>query len=143
MTQQVGVASEGKHTILWWYLVVSGVYLLVSAVAGFASTRSFAVGPTARSVDTARIFGVFETNGWHNLAGLLNGATALGFAMTPTRIARIGAIFLGFASGAVAILLFTWTSQPLLASNGADQVIHIAVAVGGIATGLLTKPEPA
>jgi len=141
MTQQVGVASEGKHTIVWWYLVVSGVYLLVTAAAGFAYTRSFGVGPTARSIGSAQIFGVFESNGWHNLAGVLNGVTALGFAMTPTRIARLGAMFIGFASGAVAILLFTWPSQPLLASNGADQVIHISVAVAGIATGLLTKPS--
>lgn len=132
-------AAARDRSLVWWYLVVSGVYLLVSSIAGFAYTTSFGIGPSARQVGAANVFGVFETNGWHNLAGVLNGAAALGFAMTPTRIARIGAVALGAASGAVAILLFAWPAQPLLASNGADQVVHISVAVGGIAAGLMTR----
>jgi hypothetical protein len=144
MAQQAAgtsAASGAGRPLVWWYLVVTGVYLLITAITGFAYTTSFGVGPTAKSVGSSQIFGVFETNGWHNLAGLVNGVSALGFAMTPTKIARLGAIFIGFASGVVAILLFAWPSQPLLASNGADQVIHVSVAVGGIAAGLLTKPD--
>jgi len=141
--QAAGTSAASGRPLVWWYLVVSGVYLLITAIAGFAYTTSFGVGPTAKSVGSSQIFGIFETNGWHNLGGLVNGVSALGFAMTPTKIARIGAIVIGFASGVLAILLFAWPSQPLLASNGADQVIHISVAVGGIAAGLMTRPEAA
>ena len=134
--------DEGR-TPVWWYLVVSGAYLVASAITGFVYTASFGVGPQASRVGAETIFGVFETNGWHNLAGLINGVAALGFAMTPTRIARAGSIFIGVASGLVAILLFVWPDQPLLASNGADQVVHVSVAVGGIVAGLATRTEPA
>jgi hypothetical protein len=123
------------------YLVISGVFLLALAAVGFAYSRSFPTSPDAVAGGTREILGVLLTNGWHNLAGLLSGVVALGFAIRP-EWARTGALVKGvFYVGVTTSLLITDARTLLLGSNWADQIIHASLAVGGLATGLAT-PRP-
>lgn len=120
-----------------WYLVVSGIGLLLLGGIGFALNASFPTS-SAEFGDSAHLFGVFETNGWHNAAALASGVIALGFA-ADERWARLGA----FVKGALYVVVTTalFLTEPgtfLVASNTADQVLHASLAVGGIAMGLAT-----
>ncbi|MEX2459493.1 MAG: DUF4383 domain-containing protein [Actinomycetota bacterium] len=123
------------------YLVVSGVFLLLLAGAGFLVNRDFPTSPSEVAGGSSLVGGLLLTNGWHNLAGLLSGLIALGFAVRP-EWARTGALFKGlFYVGVTSSLLITDARNVLLASNWADQIVHASLAVGGLATGLAT-PRP-
>lgn len=85
-----------------------------------------------------------ETERWSparlylNLAGVLSGVVALGFAIRP-EWARAGALLKGAFYVAVTTSLLVVDARTLwLGSNWADQTIHASLAVGGIATGLAT-----
>lgn len=119
------------------YLVISGIVLLALAITGFAYSRSFPTDPDAVAEGAREAFGVLLTNGWHNLAGLLSGVVALGFAIRPAW-ARTGALVKGAFYVAVTTSLLVLDGKTVLASNWADQIIHASLAVGGIATGLAT-----
>ncbi|HVE92490.1 MAG TPA: DUF4383 domain-containing protein [Actinomycetota bacterium] len=123
------------------YLVGSGVLLLVLTVAGFAVSTAF---PTARdqvASGSEHIFGVFETNGWHNVAALFSAVVAFGFALRP-EWSRTGALVKGAAYVVVtAAIALSGDDTFLVASNNADQVIHGSLAVGGLLSGLLTRPQ--
>lgn len=125
------------------YLVVSGVFLLVVAAAGFALNQNFAIGPDylAGHDASAHVFGILETNGWHSLAGLVSGVVALGFALRP-EWARAGALVKGAFYVAVTTAIALWGPETFwIASNGADQVVHATLGVAGLASGLLTRPR--
>ena len=134
-----GVAAWSPARI---YLVASGAFLLVLAAAGFAVNTAFP-SDASRVTDAAsdHIFGIFETNGWHNLAGLISGLVALTFCIRP-EWARLGALVKGFGYVLVTTSIAIWGGETfLIASNAADQIVHGSLAVGGIVTGLLTPPR--
>lgn len=73
------------------YLVVSGVFLLVFAGAGFLVNSTFPIGTNELArAGSGHTLGIFETNGWHSLAGVISGIVALGFALK-SDWARFGA----------------------------------------------------
>lgn len=76
------------------FLIVSALWHLLVGSAGFVASSSFPIGAAARVDESAHFLGIFETNGWHNLAGLVLGLASLAFAMRPER-ARFGALSLG------------------------------------------------
>jgi Domain of unknown function (DUF4383) len=121
------------------YLVISGIGLVLIAGLGFLYDRSFpASADEVPSAGSGYIFGILETNGWHNLNGVISGVIALGFALRP-EWARVGALFKGTLYVVVTSAIAIWGPETLLiASNTADQIAHASLAVGGIATGLLT-----
>jgi len=121
------------------YLVISGLTLLVLSAIGFSLDASFPTSPEAvRNTEPAYILGLLETNGWHNLAGVLSAALALGFALRP-EWAITGALFKGALYVIVtASIALAGGETFLLASNDADQVVHASLAVGGLATGAAT-----
>ena len=121
------------------YLVTSGVFLLVTSTAGFLIDRTFPIGAEEfRSAGSHHVFGVLETNGWHNLAGLVGAFLALAFAVRP-QWSRFGALFKGWIYVGVTAALAIWGGHTFwVASNNADQVVHAALAVGGLITGFLT-----
>lgn len=124
------------------FLVASGVWHLTLSFAGFALNRDFTVGAGA-GLDSAHLLGFIETNGWHNLAGLLLGVTSLAFAAQPAR-ARFGALALGWTMVGVTTLLFIVDARTLwLASNAWDQVLHAAAGIGGLVFGYATPRETA
>ena len=122
------------------YLVVSGVFLLVVAAVGFAVNSAFPVGADEVGVaGSGHIFGIFETNGWHNLAAVISGVIALGFAARP-EWARLGALLKGAMYVAVTTGVAIWGGEAFwIAVNAADQVVHASLAAAGLVTGLLTS----
>lgn len=121
------------------FLTASGVFHVVLSSVGLAYNSNFATGAGAAS---DRIFGVFETNGWHNLAGLVLGATSLVFAAMPER-ARLGALSLGGTMVVVTLVLLIWDAKTFwIASNAWDQALHALAGIGGLVSGLATRPAP-
>ncbi|MDQ4143146.1 MAG: DUF4383 domain-containing protein [Actinomycetota bacterium] len=85
--QTVRSASHEQETAAHWspariYLVGSGILLVALAAVGFAVNTSFPTDAGQVSSTSDHVFGVLETNGWHNLAGLVSGLVALGFGLT-------------------------------------------------------------
>ena len=124
------------------YLVVSGVLLLFIAIAGFTINRAFPTGAgEVSSAGTAHLFGVLETNGWHNLAGLLSAIVALGFALR-AQWARTGALLKGVFYVGVTASVAIWGPHTFwIAANTPDQFLHGALGVGGLLTGFWTTSE--
>lgn len=126
------------------FLVVSTIYHTVLGAIGLVVDQTFPFSPAAaESAGSAFVFGVFETNGWHSLAGLGVAAASLFFVVRPAR-EREGALAIGISQLFVVVAFALQDPTTFLfASNGADQVIHSLTAVWGIAAGLLTtRREP-
>ena len=122
------------------FLAVSTAYHLVLAVVGLAINRSFPVGrDETEHAASDHIFGIFETNGWHSLAGLLVAAASFYFMLRPER-ARVGALAIGL-SQLIVVVAFALVPPSIFwfASNGAVQVIHSITAIGGIGSAMLTR----
>ena len=144
MSSRAGIEARSSEQGAEWtparlFLATSALYHLVLGVLGFAVDQTFPLNPeAAASAQPGFIFGVFETNGWHSLAALLLGVISLYFTVRPLH-ARAAALAIGVSQAVtVAALAVQDPSTFLLASNAADQVVHSATAVGGIAAGLMT-----
>ena len=127
------------------YMLVSVVFLIPTGVAGLVMNQNFAVGAGATDPSTTNlVYGFLETNGWHSTAALVNGAVALALlVLASDRTVRRGALLMGLALGGLAIALMIPRSIDLLdnilASNAADNVTHVAQALGGIVTGSMRQ----
>ncbi|MDQ3953251.1 MAG: DUF4383 domain-containing protein [Actinomycetota bacterium] len=136
--------ADGVQMAAWSpariYLVASGGFLVVAAAVGFGLSTTFP--SSAGAVDSGpHIFGIFETNGWHNLAALVSGTISLGFAARP-EWARVGALVKGTLYVAVTTSIAVWGPETfLIASNAADQVVHGTFGVAGLAAWLATPPH--
>lgn len=121
------------------FLAFSATYHLLLGIAGLAVDQTFPVGwQAAAQASSGHVFGVFETNGWHSVAGLLIGLVSLYFTVRPEG-ARAGALAVGVSQAVVTLALAVVPPSTFwLASNAADQVIHSATAIGGIGSALLT-----
>lgn len=121
------------------YLGASGVLLVLSAVVGFGVNSAFPeTSADVHSAGSGHIFGIFETNGWHNLSALISGAIALGFAVRP-EWARAGALLKGAMYVAVTVSIALWGPETFrIASNTADQIVHGMLGVTGLAAGAAT-----
>ena len=131
--------SRGVWTPSRIFMLVAAVWLLPLGVVGLVYDRTFPVGSrAAASAQSDHIFGIFETNGWHSLAALVLGVVAAYFALYPRR-ARDAALVIGVIHVGIVVSLALWEPSTFwLASNGADQIVHAATAVGGIGSALAT-----
>ena len=121
------------------FLAISAAYHLVLGSVGLMIDQTFPLSEGAAAQHSEHIFGIFETNGWHSVAGLSIGLVSLYFALRP-RYAREASIWIGISQlGVVLAFAFFEPTQFLFASNGADQWIHSLTTVGGIAAGLMTR----
>ena len=135
-------AGTRAHAAEWSparvYLAITAAYLLVLGIGGFFADASFPTSSAA--VGHAHAFGIFETNGWHNLAGLAFGVIALVACLAPER-ARIGALIVAIPNAIVFVTFALWDPATFLfASNGTDNVVHALLGFGGIAAALATRP---
>jgi hypothetical protein len=122
------------------YALLFGAVLLAIGILGFVADTSF---DTGSNVDGSDLI-IFEVNGWHNIVHILSGL--LGLALWRRRdTAR--AYALGF--GAVYLVVTIWgfiTSDQvlwLIPVDAADNVLHLLIAVAGLAAGLSSLDEPA
>jgi hypothetical protein len=131
--------DRDERTPAQWYSLIFGAVLLLAGIAGFFADSSF--GDLGSNVQGDELI-VFEVNGWHNIVHILSGLLGLALAARPST-ARMYA--LGF--GAVYLLVTIWGIVDgndvfgLLPVNGADNVLHIAIAVTGILAGLASDPR--
>lgn len=134
----------GGRTPAQLYALVFGAVLLLAGIIGFfvEGGTSFAVGSAAESEKGTLI--LFDINGWHNIVHLASGAVGLAMAGSPAS-ARIFAIGFGVVYALVTVLGLALDSPilQLIPINGADNVLHLVIAVIGIAAGLASPREPA
>jgi len=114
-----------------------GTVLTIGGVVGFFYSASFG---SPGEVD--KVLGIFAVNGWHNVVHLVTGLlglVAVGYA------ARAYALGLGF----VYLVLAVWgfiigggeSILGVVPVNGADNVLHLVIAVAGAAAGLATPAK--
>jgi hypothetical protein len=130
---------EGK-TLAQLYTLVLGAVLVLVGILGFLVEPSFGVGDNAERGTLI----AFDINGWHNVVHLLSGIVGLAMAGTAAK-ARLFAIGYGVVYVLVTILGFVVGDGGLLLSlipiNTADNLLHLAIAVSGIAVGLASPAE--
>ena len=122
------------------YAIVIGAVLVIAGILGFFYNSQFTDDPAVRD----DVVGILSVNGWHNVVhiatGLL-GLLAVGYA------ARAYALGLGLVYIVVAIWGFALSGNnpsilDVVPVNTADNVLHAALGVLGIAAGFATRPEP-
>ena len=122
-------------TLAQIYAMVLGGVLVLVGLVGFLVEPSFGIGDGAERGTLI----LFDINGWHNVVHLLSGVVGLAMAGTAAK-ARLFSIGYGVVYLLVTILGFAVGDGGLLLSiipiNTADNVLHLAIAVTGIAIGL-------
>lgn len=122
-------------TLAQVYVMALGAVLVLVGIIGFLVEPSFGVGDSAERGTLI----LFDINGWHNVVHLLSGIIGLAMVGTAAK-ARLFAIGYGVVYVLVTILGFAVGDGGLLLSiipiNTADNLLHLAIAVTGIAVGL-------
>ena len=124
------------------YSLVFGATLLLAGVIGFFVDASFGdLGSNVQGDDLI----VFEVNGWHNLVHIASGALGLALAGS-----RTGARAFALGFGAVYLLVAVWglivgdqILFGLIPINGADNVLHLLIALAGLAAGFASPDDTA
>lgn len=124
------------------YLWIWGALLLVLAIAGMVANRSFATGD---QVQTGHLFGVLETNGWHNLAGLFTAVVSLTFAGS-RRWSRLVAAATGGGQVLVAALFALSGNGSvifgLVPVDTADNIfVHLLPGLWGVVAAAMSAPR--
>lgn len=117
------------------YLLVWGSALVVLGVGSLLVHPDFGTGD---AVSGEHLFGVFETNGWHGLAGLLAGVVSLvsAAANRRTREVTLGIALLAGIVPAVAFLVSGDDSAAfgLVPVDAADAItLHLIPGLVGLA----------
>jgi len=131
-------AANGRdRTPAQIYSLVFGATLLLAGLLGFIADASFDVGPDVQGDELV----VFEVNGWHNLIHLASGLLGLALWRSAS-----GARTFALGFGAVYLLVTAWGLIAgdnilfgLAPINPADNVLHAAIALAGIAAGLASS----
>ncbi len=122
-------------TLAQVYAMALGGVLVLVGIVGFLVEPSFGVGDSAQRGTLI----LFDINGWHNVVHLLSGIVGLAMAGTAAK-ARLFSIGYGVVYVLVTILGFVVGDGGLLLSiipiNTADNLLHLVIAVTGIAVGL-------
>jgi CRP/FNR family cyclic AMP-dependent transcriptional regulator len=140
--QKGAYMSAAGRTPAQLYSLIFGVVLIAAGVLGFIWDASFDIGPGVEGDD---LIGLFEVNGWHNIIHIVSGIIGVAVAASP---AGSRAFALGF--GAVYAVVTIWgfiTGDNILFGlapvNFADNLLHAAIAIAGIAAGLASPTGPA
>ena len=130
-----------RYTPAQIYALAFGATLLLVGILGFVADASFNTGADVSGSNLI----VFEVNGWHNLVHIASGLVGLALWRNP---ATARSFALGF--GAVYLVVTLWGLVDgndvlgLIPVNAADNVLHLVIALAGIAAGLAssTAREP-
>jgi hypothetical protein len=124
-----------NKTLAQVYAMALGGVLVLVGIVGFLVEPSFGVGDSAQRGTLI----LFDINGWHNVVHLLSGIVGLAMAGTAAK-ARLFSIGYGIVYVLVTILGFVVGDGGYLLSiipiNTADNLLHLLIAVTGIAVGL-------
>lgn len=120
------------------YAVVFGAVLVVAGILGFFVSSDFSTGD---DVPREGLLGLFDVNGWHNVVHIATGALGLAAAAS-LAAARLYALGLGVVYVAVAVWGLAIGGGEVIAGlipvNTADNMLHLAIGVVGLAAGLAT-----
>lgn len=117
--------SPLRRTPAQWCGLVAGTLLVLFGLLGFAADSSFHTGNHVQG----GTFIVFEVNGWSNLVHIGIGLLLLASANTrPTARTMCGALALGAGFFALWGLIDGDEILNLLPINGADNLLHLALA---------------
>ena len=124
------------------FALLIGWILTIAGIVGFFYCASFEAGKHVPSED---VFGVLSVNGWHNTVHLVTGVIGLMAARswTGARTYSLG-LFVFYALLLVVGLAYG-TSQAALSLvpiNAADDVLHGAIALAALTSGLATPAVP-
>src|SRR4051794_34830339 len=124
---------DRARTPAQWYCLIAGVLLLAAGVFGFFADGSFDVGDNLQGGS----FVGFEVNGLHNLIHVASGALLI-VGSRERASARAVAIAFGVTYALVALIGIVDGSDVigLIPINGADNVLHVLLALIGIVAGL-------
>ncbi len=115
------------------YALVFGVTLAAVGILGFIADSSFGSGSDVEGSD----FIIFEVNGWHNLVHIASGV--LGLALFRS-VSGARAYALGFGAVYLAVTIWGFVDGDsvlwLLPVDMADNWLHLAISLAGIAAGL-------
>lgn len=131
--------NHGARTPAQWYGYIFGVALLLLGLLGFTADANFdteATDLTSGGFQGDGFLG-FEVNGTHNVVHLASGLLLL--ALAPKRgSARVGAVGFGILYVLVTLVgvIDGDNVLGLIPVNGADNVLHAALAVLGLGAGL-------
>ena len=136
-TGNTSVRDDDAKTPAQLYSLVFGATLLLAGILGFIVNSEFDVGTDVQGDNLI----LFEVNGWHNLIHIASGLVGLALART-----RRGALSFALGFGAIYLAVFFWGLIAgdnilfgLAPINPADNVLHVAIAVAGIAAGLASR----
>ena len=128
-----------------WLCLLAGLALVAAGALGFIADASFDTSSTADVDRTGNADGALqgdgflglEVNGWHNLVHIASGLVLLA-CFSRRRPARLMAIAFGLTYAVVAAIGLVDGNDVvgLIPVNGADNVLHIALAGAGIVAGL-------
>jgi hypothetical protein len=132
-------AHSDARTPAQWYSLIFGAVLLLVGLVGFAADAGF---DTGTDIDGDKLLGIFEVSGIHNLVHIASGAVLL--AASPKRAsARLVAIAFGVVYLLVTIIGFIQGDNVvgLIPVNSADNFLHLAISLLGIAAGLMSSGD--
>src|SRR5918995_5093643 len=129
--------SDRRRTPAQWYCLLAGLSLLLAGILGFIVDSNFDTGD---GIDGGKLLSIFEVNGIHNLVHLASGLVLLA-AAAKRASAKTVAIAFGLVYGVVTVigLIDGETVLGLIPVNPADNVLHIALSVLGVITGLMSR----
>lgn len=118
------------------YATVFGAVLTIAGIIGFFYNSEF----TSNESIHDDVFGILSVNGWHNVVHLATGLLGLALARSFAREYALGL-------GAVYLVVAAWgfiigSGQSILSIvpvNTADNVLHLAIGLVGVAAGLATQ----
>src|SRR5688500_9863169 len=129
--------TDRRRTPAQWYCLLAGLALLLAGILGFIVDSSFDTGD---GISGGELLSIFEVNGIHNLVHLASGLVLL--AASPKRAsAKAVAIAFGLVYGIVTIigLIDGEDVLGLIPVNSADNILHIALSLLGLITGLMSR----
>ena len=138
-TRSAHRVDDGTRTPAQWYCLVFGATLLVAGLLGFAFDSTF---DTGSNLNGSKLIGIFEVNGIHNLVHVATGALLL--ALSPKRAsAKAAAVGFGVVYLLVTIIGVANGSDVLglIPVNSADNLLHVAISVLGIVSGLVSSGD--
>ena len=130
-------ARRADRTPAQLYALLFGATLLLAGLLGFIADSSFDFGDGIQGDDLV----IFEVNGTHNLVHIASGVLGL-MLMGSAAGARAYALGFGAVYLLVTIIGFVDGSDVLglIPVDAADNFLHLAISLTGIAAGLASRP---
>lgn len=120
------------------YALVVGAVLVIAGIIGFFVSTAFGTPG-----ETGALLGILEVNGWHNVVHLASGALLLAVA---GRADTARTVVLAFGAVYVLVFILGLVMDPILGIipvNGADNILHLLLALSAIGAGLASSDQRA